>query len=104
MEVVGNTLEHIGIGNNLLNKTAMAKQLKEIMNKCDWIKSESKGSLDSRDCSQNGRKTLRATLHIRNKYPKSIGSSKKLNPQRNSIPMKQWSHELKGNFQRKRYK
>jgi hypothetical protein len=35
MEVVGNTVEHIGIGNNLLNKTAMAKQLKEIMNKCD---------------------------------------------------------------------
>jgi hypothetical protein len=38
MEVVGNTLEYIGIGNNFLIKSTMAKQLKEIMNKWDWIK------------------------------------------------------------------
>jgi hypothetical protein len=28
-EVVGNTLEHIGIGNNFLNRTPMAQQTRE---------------------------------------------------------------------------
>jgi hypothetical protein len=36
--------------------------------------------------------------------PRIYRELKKLNPQRIDIPMKKWTHELNGNFQRKRYK
>jgi hypothetical protein len=57
-EVVGNTLEHIGIGKDSLNKTPMTQEIKERMNKWDCIKlkssaQEKKQSLDLRDCTQN---------------------------------------------------
>jgi uncharacterized UPF0160 family protein len=37
-EAVGNTLEQIGIGKNLLNRTQKAQHLKETMNKWNCIK------------------------------------------------------------------
>jgi phenylalanyl-tRNA synthetase beta subunit len=37
-EVVGNTLEHIGIGNNFLNRMKKAQYLRERMNNQDCIK------------------------------------------------------------------
>jgi hypothetical protein len=40
-EVVGNTLEHIGRGNNFLNITQRAQHLSERMNKWDCIKLKS---------------------------------------------------------------
>jgi microsomal dipeptidase-like Zn-dependent dipeptidase len=40
-EVVGNTLEHIGIGNDFLNRTEKTQPLREGMNRwdCDKLKS-----------------------------------------------------------------
>jgi hypothetical protein len=69
-EVVGNTLEHISIGNDFLNRTSIAKQSKERINKWDCIKlkcsaQQKKRSLDLRDCPQNGRKSLPAIHPIR---------------------------------------
>jgi hypothetical protein len=40
-EVVGNTTEHIGIGNNFLNRIQKAQHLRETMNKWDCIKLKS---------------------------------------------------------------
>jgi hypothetical protein len=40
-EVVGNTLEHIGIGNDFLNRISRAQQPRERMNKWDCIKLKS---------------------------------------------------------------
>jgi hypothetical protein len=35
---LGNTLDHTGIGNNFLNRTSMAQQLRERIDKWDYIK------------------------------------------------------------------
>jgi hypothetical protein len=35
---VGKTLEHIGIDNNFLNRTPIAQQLRERIEKCDYKK------------------------------------------------------------------
>jgi hypothetical protein len=69
-EVVGNTLEHIGTGNDFLNRTQKVQHLREIMNKWDCIKlkasaQQRKQSPDSRDNPQNGRKSLPAIHLIR---------------------------------------
>jgi hypothetical protein len=57
-EVAGNTLEHVGIGNNFLNRIPMAQQLKERLEKWDYIKLKcfctAKQSLDLRDCPRMG--------------------------------------------------
>jgi hypothetical protein len=37
-ERVGNTLEHTGISNNFLNRTQMAQQLREKIDKLDYMK------------------------------------------------------------------
>jgi hypothetical protein len=40
-ERAGNTLEAIGIGNDFLNRTQVAQQLREIINKWDYMKLKS---------------------------------------------------------------
>jgi hypothetical protein len=40
-ERVVNTLEHIGIGNNFLNRTPIAQQLREIVDRWDYMKLKS---------------------------------------------------------------
>jgi hypothetical protein len=40
-EKAGNTLEVIGIGKDFLNRTPAAQQLREKMDKCDFIKLKS---------------------------------------------------------------
>jgi hypothetical protein len=54
-KVEGNTLDHTGIENNLLNRTQKAQQLRERMNKwsCLQLKAsaeQKKQSLDLKDC------------------------------------------------------
>jgi hypothetical protein len=62
-EGAGNTLEQISIGKDFLNRTPAAQQLRERMNKWDFIKLKSfcttkKWSLNCRDHPQSGRKYL----------------------------------------------
>jgi hypothetical protein len=69
-EIVGTTLEHIGIGNNFLNRTQKAQHLRKRMNKWDCIKlkiyeQQKKQSQDLRDCPQKGRKTFPAIYPMR---------------------------------------
>jgi hypothetical protein len=37
-ERIGKMLEHIGIGNNFLNRAPIAQQLRERIDKCDYMK------------------------------------------------------------------
>jgi hypothetical protein len=37
-ETVGNTLDHIGIDNNFMNRPPRAQQLRVIIGKWDWTK------------------------------------------------------------------
>jgi hypothetical protein len=63
-----NALELVGIGNDFLNKTQMAQQLKERIDKWNYMKFKTsawqkKQSLNWRGCPQNGRKSLPA-IHL----------------------------------------
>jgi hypothetical protein len=40
-EKIGNTLDHIGIGNNFMNRTPIAQQLRESIDKWDYMKIKS---------------------------------------------------------------
>jgi hypothetical protein len=75
-----NTSEHIGIGNDFLNRTPVAQQIREKMNKWDCIKLKSKRAQQKkkstakepvtrlyliRDSPQKGRKALPAIHLIR---------------------------------------
>jgi hypothetical protein len=51
-KLVGSTQEHIAIGNKFLNRTLLAQQLRERMNKWNCIKLKTRYSI------QNGRKSL----------------------------------------------
>jgi hypothetical protein len=51
LEVVGNTLENISIGNYFLNRTQMAQHLRERMNKWDCIKLKSFYSIWNSHCT-----------------------------------------------------
>jgi hypothetical protein len=60
-----NALEEIGIGNDFLSRTQMVQQLREKINKWDYMKlkaseQQKKWFLNWRDCPQNGRKSLLA--------------------------------------------
>jgi hypothetical protein len=58
-----------------------------------------KQSPDSRDSSQNGRKSLSTINMIRNFFISRIYRElKKLSPQRINTPMKKWAHELNREF------
>jgi hypothetical protein len=69
-ELVGNTLEHIGIGKNFLSGIQKAQHVREIMGKWDCIKlksfcTEKEKSLDSRDSPQKEGTSLPPTHPIR---------------------------------------
>jgi hypothetical protein len=102
-EAVGNTLEQIGIGNNFLNRTQKAQQLRETMNKWDCIK------LKSFCTAKETRTRLRRQPTEWEKIFASYSSNKgqisrisqelkKLSPQRINTPMKKWAHELNREF------
>jgi hypothetical protein len=108
-EVVGNTLEQIGIGNDFLNRTQKAQHLRERMNKWDCIKLKS-------FCTEN-EAVIRLKIQptewekIFASYSSNKGLISRLyrelkenfSPQRINTSMKKWAHELR-NSQRKWYK
>jgi hypothetical protein len=80
-ERAGNTLELIGIGNNFLNRIPVAQQLRESIDKWDYMKlksffAEKEMVTRLKKLPQNGRKPLLTILLIRNYKPEYIGSSK----------------------------
>jgi hypothetical protein len=62
-EKIGNTLEHIGIGNNFMNGTPVTQQLRESTDKWDYMKLKSFFTVKEtvttlKDIPQNGGKSL----------------------------------------------
>jgi hypothetical protein len=102
-EVVGNTLEQIGIGNDFLSRTQKTQHLRERMNKWDCIKLK-------RFCTAKEIVTRLKSLSIEwEKMCASFSSNMglinriykeftKVSPQRINIPMKKWAHELNIEF------
>jgi hypothetical protein len=102
-EAIGNTLAHIGIGNNFLNRTPKAQHLRETMNKWDYIKLNS-------FCTAKERVTrLKRQLIEWGKIFSSYSSDKglisricrelkKFKSQRINTPVKKWAHELNREF------
>jgi hypothetical protein len=87
----GNTLEAIGIGKDFFNRTPAVQQLRERMDKWDYIKLKSsaqqkKCSLNWRDHPQSGRKLLPA-IHQTNYYGNIQGA------QKIKLSQHQWSNK-----------
>jgi hypothetical protein len=106
-EVIGNTLEQIGQGNDFLSITQKVQYLRESMSKWDCIKLKSFCTTKEivtrlkrlpteweKICQRSSDKGLISRIHRGLKKP---------NPHRVNILMKKWAHELKGNSQKKRY-
>jgi hypothetical protein len=102
-EIVGNILEYIGIGNNFLNRTPKAQQVKERINK--WSCSKSK-------TFYTGRETVTRLKRLPTEWEKIFASCssvqrlisriyselKELNPQRINNPVRKWANELNRDF------
>jgi hypothetical protein len=98
-----NSLEVIGIGKEFLNSTPTAQQLKEKMNKWDFIKLESFCTI-----KKNGLLTEETTHRVGeniSSYPSDKGlitriyrDLKKLNSPKINEPIKKWANELNRTF------
>jgi hypothetical protein len=102
-EVVGNTLEYIGIGSNFLNRTQKAQHLRERMNKWDCIKLRSFCTAKETVIKLKGQPTewekiFTSHLLYNELISRIYRELKKLNPKRINIPMKKWAHELNREF------
>jgi hypothetical protein len=98
-EAVGNTLEHIGIGNDFLNRTLKAQNLRETMNKWDCIKLKSFCTAKETVTRLKRQWTEWEKIFSSYSTTKRLVSRiyrelKKLSPQRINNPMKKWAHEL----------
>jgi hypothetical protein len=92
-EVVGNKLEHIGIGNDFLNKTPVAQQRREKMNKQDCIKLKSFCTAKEivtrlKRLPPEWEKNFARYSSDKGLISKMYRELRKLNPQRSSHPMK----------------
>jgi hypothetical protein len=103
LHVVGNKLQHIGISNDFLKRTSMAKQLRERINKWDCIKLKS--FCTAKEIVTRLKRLPTEWEKIFTSYSSDKGlisriyrKLKKLNPQRINIPMKKWAHQLNREF------
>jgi hypothetical protein len=106
-EVVGNTLEQIGIGNNFLNKTQKAQHLRERMNKWDCIKLKSFCTAKETVTRLKRQPTEWEKIFASYSPDKGLISRiyrelQKLSPQRINIPMKKWAHKLNREFSKEK--
>jgi hypothetical protein len=97
----GNTLEAIGIGKDFLSRIPSAQQLRERMNKWDYIKlkpsaQQKKWSLNWRDHPQSVKKYLLAT-HQRTDNQNIQWA------QKTKLPRNQWTNEEVGNRTKKNF-
>jgi hypothetical protein len=91
-EVVGNTLEHKGIGNDFLNRTQKAQHLRETVNKWNCIKVSFYTAKETvttpKRQSTEWEKIFASYSSNKGLIPRIYRELKKLSPQRINIPMK----------------
>jgi hypothetical protein len=97
-EAVGNTLEQIGIGNDFLNRTQKAQQLRETMNKWDCIKLKSfcmakETATRLKRQPTEWEKIFASYSSNKGLIPRTHRELKKLSSQRINIPVTKWAHE-----------
>jgi hypothetical protein len=102
-ERVGNTLELVGVGKNFLNETPAAQQLRDSINKWDFIKLKSFCS--SKEMVSKRKRTPIEWEKIFTSYTSDKGlitriyrELKKLNSPKINKPIKKWASELNRTF------
>jgi hypothetical protein len=103
---LGNTLELIGIGNDFLNRTQMAQQVRERIEKWDYMKFKSFYTTKEKVTKLKSLPTEWENIFASYKSDKGLLTRiyrelKKLNSPQINDPMKKWANEL---FQRKKSK
>jgi hypothetical protein len=98
-ERVGNTLEAIGIGKDFLSRAQMAQQLREMIDKWDYMKSKSFCSTKEmvsklKKLPTEWEKIFASYISDKELITKIYKVLKKLNSQKINDPMKKWVNEL----------
>jgi hypothetical protein len=104
-EKAGNTLEAIGIGNDYLNRTKLAQQLRERIDKWDYMKLKSFCS--TKEIVSKLKMLPKEWEKIFASYTsdkRKITRAKKLNSPKNNDTMKKWANELNRIFSREKSK
>jgi hypothetical protein len=86
---IGKTLEHVGIGNNFVNRTPIAQQLRESIEICDYIKSKGFCTANEKVIRQK-----RNPTEWEKTFTSYTSELRKLNLQRMNNPMNKWRNEL----------
>jgi hypothetical protein len=107
-ERIGETLEPIGTGNNFRNRTPIAQQLRERIDKRTCIKLKSFCTAKETVTRLKRQSTEQEKIFASYTSDKGLTTRvykelKKLNSQRIDNPMNKWANELK-NFQKRKYK
>jgi hypothetical protein len=102
-EVAGNTLEAIGIGKDFLNRTPAAQQLRERIDKWDFIKLKSFCTTKQMVSKLNRPPTVWEKIFARYTSDKGLITRiyrelKKLNSPKINEPLKKWTTELNRTF------
>jgi hypothetical protein len=96
-EKVGNTLEHTGISNNFLNRILMVQQLRERIDKWDYMKLKSCTTKEMvtrlKRQPMAWEKIFASNTSDKGLITRICMELKKLNSQRNNDPMKKWARE-----------
>jgi hypothetical protein len=101
-ESVGNTLELIGIGKNFLNGTPAAQQLRDSIDKWDFIKLKSCSSKEMvsklKRPPTEWEKVFASYISDKGLITRIYTELKKLNSPKTNEPMKKWASELNRTF------
>jgi hypothetical protein len=107
-ERAGYTLKAIRIGKDFLSRTQATQQLRERINKWDYMKLKSsaqqkKWSLNWRDHLQNGRKIFASCTSDKGLITRIYRELKKLNSPKINVPIKKWATELNRKFSKEEF-
>jgi hypothetical protein len=102
-ERAGNTLEAIRIGKYFLSRTPAAQQLRERMDKWDFMKLKSSSqqktwSLNGKDYPQSGKKIFASCISDKGLITRIYRKLKKLNFPKLNEPIKKWATKLYTTF------
>jgi hypothetical protein len=102
-ETTGNTLELIGMGNNFLNGTPMTQQLREKINKWDYMGlkflcTTKEMVTNLKRMPREWEKIFASNISDKGLITRIYRELKKLNSQKHNDPMKKWAHELNRAF------
>jgi hypothetical protein len=107
-ERIGEALEHINIGNNFLDRTPIAQQLRQSIDKWECIKLKGFCTVKEtvirlKKACKNERKSL-LSIHLTRDYNQNMQGVQKLTLQRINNPWNKWDNKLNTQFSKKKYR